>query len=809
MAEISVDAQSGFLTIRSRHKLDVNQSKVMGAVAILLVEPPSNTNESSTSTYSKGINSTFTSTRGTQKDVINITDPLARDTGCSSFVVPSSASLISSPCGWMGRETAASSLSAPIQEHTLSKNGFSNKDSPQSNRTGTRHDRDWNPEPAQYNQPSIDDSTHTLYNQNRKKPTTNKSHNEDSVPTRNVSVIDLTNVQQSKQISNASTSATSGDTFRKQPSTSTFPRPVREPRTSTNSRFAQFNHPPRVSSPFLSRMNSQLQRRKHRNIKISKMIQQPVSQRMNIAKCCACGDVLTSFADNQTHSIRHNLHNQCVVCGIKLPVTSNLRRHFFGHIHHVAFTCPFCPAMYRRKDNLTSHLFQKHNINSMQRRSQQMLARMDKVPKQDQEGDGTRKSSASLHDLSDPQQSVTDREVQPTSPMPADATDTSALSTTTTASDSVMQHQMDTSDSSCSQQPEERQPYPEPESGQSDSCPIEIKEEPEGHFNNNVVQIPTQTVLGDKQSESDQTDNVALHSDGTPHQANMQDDGSLYRSSGSILNYSCSACDVKFSELEKLHHHVATFHSDEVSTSGTGEEANANMGNGFTITPTTSSEGHGDSLEGQTMYLYSDTSRSDMIDQAIRSATNNRRDQVEEVIDIENLGDMSNYQQTDFATNHQDGISFKSREDMLSKSSEFLGPAYQSMFPPPYESSQSNSMYQGFNMDSSSTGSCGRNRISKGNNKCSVCGVSMTTWEAILEHGDQHSGMLPTDLGAGRRFPCVVCKTVLSTKDSLRRHAINHMGVQHFCTMCSAVYSRRDNLLKHMRDTHGVHSPRT
>ncbi|XP_033750885.1 uncharacterized protein LOC117335074 [Pecten maximus] len=814
MAEISVDGQSGFMTIRSRHKLDVNRSKIIGAVAILLVEPTDATDRSCS--VSTGVNSAPALGRGTHKDdVINIADPHSGETDRATLVVPSSVSLISSPCGWMGREgfAKAASRSASHPEHAQSNNARDDTTSPNNKTTESTHDRNMGQDLMQYMYSSTDNPRQRLYNQNKTKDTEYKSPSEESLPTRNVSVIDLTDVPVRQQHTKQNTSATtaSGGTYKKHSSSNAFQRPTREPRTSSHAKFTQLIHAPRVSSPFLSRMNFQLQRRKHRNTKISKLVQQPTSQRANDAKCCACGDVLTSFTDNQTHSVKHNLHNQCVVCGIKLPVTSNLRRHFLGHIHNIAFTCPFCPAMYRRKDNLTSHLFQKHNINSMQRRSQQLLSRIGKVPKQIQGIDVTHQSATSLHDLSDRQAAI---EVPSNSSSHSgNATVIPALSTITNDSqENTMLLPMETNDSS--DLPEEVPKLPDPdtdlEGGQSCSPPIQIKEEPEGNHSSQDVRQPPQTILENQQDEKDQIDHMALYSTGETHDSAdiSTPDGVCDINSGSILNYSCSTCDVKFSELEKLRQHVDAFHSDEVSTAGAGDEMNTSAPNGYTLTSTSGSLSH-DSSEGQDLYLYSNTRRSDMDDETIRMALSSRSNQLEEVIDIENLSDIPNFQHTESAPLQQAGYSGNSRGNILSKTTDFLGNVYPSFFPPTYESSPSNSMNQSYDIDHTNAGFTGRNRISKGNNKCSVCGASLTTWEAILEHGDQHANVLPSDHGSGKKFPCVVCQTVLSTKDSLRRHAVNHMGVQHFCTMCSAVYSRRDNLLKHMRDTHGVHTPRS
>jgi len=79
---------------------------------------------------------------------------------------------------------------------------------------------------------------------------------------------------------------------------------------------------------------------------------------------------------------------------------------------------------------------------------------------------------------------------------------------------------------------------------------------------------------------------------------------------------------------------------------------------------------------------------------------------------------------------------------------------------------------------------------------CMFCQMELETFEQIVEHANEHSDIL------GKKFVCVTCGTSLSTKDCLRRHAINHMGVRHSCLFCLTAYSRRDNLLKHMRDAH-------
>ncbi|OWF54045.1 uncharacterized protein LOC110445633 [Mizuhopecten yessoensis] len=824
MAEISVDAHSGFMTIHSRHKLDVNQSKIIGAVAILLVEP-TNTSDSSTAA---GVNPASTFTRNAHKDdVIDIDDPCSGGTGRATLIVPSSVSLISSPCGWMGNERLAkvatghnfeNNSHSTSPEHRLRNTAHANQASSLNNTKETIHERNVDQESVQYLYSSSDKSRQRPYDQSKSKQTDYKSPSGEDMPTRNVSVIDLTDLAgrqpQNKQDAQPTVTAPSGNTYRRQGSSNTFLRPVREPRASSQTKVTQLVHAPRVSSPFLSRVNFHLQRRKYRNTKISKLVQQPPSQRANDAKCCACGDVLTSFADNQSHSTKHNLPNQCVVCGITLPATSNLRRHFLGHIHNIAFTCPFCPAMYRRKDNLTSHLFQKHNINSMQRRAQQLLTRLGKVPKPIQEIEGTHQTPASHHDLHGSQGFIE---------VPGDSTsdsgNTSVIPVLSTSSndstENTMHPPMETDVPSDIPQVVSRIPDPNSDSEvchplvQPNDSPIQIKEEPEGYFDGQDVH-QTNTIPGNQQTEGDTTDPVALYSAGGTQASNdvPTTEGVNPLSSNSILNYSCSTCDVKFPQLEKLQHHVSAFHSDEMSTEMAGSGIHTSMSNENIHVTTADPIVANDSVEGQALYLYNDSHGSGLDDETIRMALGSRSTQLEEVIDIENLSDMRSFQHTESTPIQQAGYSGTRSGDILSKATEFLGNIYPSYFPPSYESSPSNSLNKSFDMDASNTGFTGRKKISKGNNKCLICGMLLTSWEAIMEHGDQHNNVLPTDYGTGKRFPCVVCQTVLSTRDSLRRHAVNHMGVQHFCTMCSAVYSRRDNLLKHMRDTHGIQPPR-
>ncbi|XP_060072145.1 zinc finger protein 687-like [Ylistrum balloti] len=812
IAEISVDANSGLISIHSRHKLELNHSKVMGAVAILLVEPTNATDGSSTST---GVNSASTLSRGCHKDdVISIEDTHSGGTGHGTRIVPSSVSLISSPCGWVGGEGFGRAATchayengpqtALDQEHDV-LNTAHNKTRSHDN-TVARNDRNMDQESLHYFRSSTDNSGDGLYDQNKTKRTEYKSSREETLPTKNVSVIDLTDVsvrqQQNKHNTHTPAATPSGNLYRKQSSSGTFIRPNREPRVSLHSKTTQLVHAPRLGSPFLSRVNSQLQRRKHRNTKISKLVQQPTNQRANDAKCCVCAEVLTSFADNQSHSIKHDLQNQCVVCGIKLSVTSNLRRHFLGHIHNIAFTCPFCTAMYRRKDNLTSHLFQKHNINSMQRRSQQLIARMGKVPKQIQGIDDTSQSSA--HNISERQ------DVVEVTSDPPNSGNENVVSTASRSAESPMLIPMETNVPSELQQLVTRIPDSSAkEVGQSNQSPIQIKDEPEGNSGSSDFCSAPQVMHGNQQVERDQTESTDLYSSGGIQESNdiLTTDAAHQINTSSILNYSCSTCDVKFPQLEKLQDHVAAFHSDQVPTCVADSDTGTT--NGHTLVSTTDSTVLSVSAEGQALYLYSETrgSETSLEQENIRMAMSSGNKQHEEVIDIENLSDMSNFQHTESTLMQQAGYSSNRQGDILAKATDFLGSVYSSFIPPSYESSPSSNMNQ--SMESPNTSfSPGRNRISKGNNKCLVCGLLLSTWEAIMEHGEQHASVLSNQYGPGKRFPCVVCQTPLSTKDSLRRHAVNHMGVQHFCTMCSAVYSRRDNLLKHMRDTHGVHTPR-
>ena len=80
---------------------------------------------------------------------------------------------------------------------------------------------------------------------------------------------------------------------------------------------------------------------------------------------------------------------------------------------------------------------------------------------------------------------------------------------------------------------------------------------------------------------------------------------------------------------------------------------------------------------------------------------------------------------------------------------------------------------------------------------CRFCGVYLNSWNEILDHRFSH----PEEIG--QQLACTVCSSVLSTRDSLKRHAINHMGIRHQCQFCNNEYSRKDSLMNHMKSAHG------
>lgn len=259
-----------------------------------------------------------------------------------------------------------------------------------------------------------------------------------------------------------------------------------------------------------------------------------------------------------------------------------------------------------------------------------------------------------------------------------------------------------------------------------------------------------------------------------------QFDSSHPQNVNQILNYSCGCCDEKFVNVEKLKRHVLMFHSEQTMsdhmsdsnfTSETHSDASFHMFDTASTSNINFVEGKHSTSSSATPSYTGENARMNMI-------TIKKEDP--EIIDIEQLGKFTENFENSMSTNSSDQFSHMPDHDQIEQDimSSLMETSLEKLSPSNRQRKTA----------------C---RLANVIPVCRFCGIYLNNWNEILEHRFAHPEQV------GQQLACTVCSSVLSTRDSLKRHAINHMGIRHQCHFCHHEYSRKDSLMNHMRSAHG------
>ncbi|XP_063435265.1 uncharacterized protein LOC134716298 [Mytilus trossulus] len=240
-----------------------------------------------------------------------------------------------------------------------------------------------------------------------------------------------------------------------------------------------------------------------------------------------------------------------------------------------------------------------------------------------------------------------------------------------------------------------------------------------------------------------------------------------------ILNYSCGCCEEKFVNVEKLKRHVLMYHSEQ-TMSDSSYTQDSQSSSSFNISRASTSNINFANNENSSSAIPYPPENSGMLQIKVEEP---------EIIDIEQLGKFT---------------------ENLENSRSNTGSDHFTQFDNQTAEQLQQEVMQSFieisNLDQSQTPGRQRKsacRLANVVPVCRICGIYLNSWNEILEHRFAH----PDEVG--QQLACTVCSSVLSTRDSLKRHAINHMGIRHQCQFCNNEYSRKDSLLNHMRSAHG------
>ncbi|XP_052101310.1 zinc finger protein 184-like [Mytilus californianus] len=243
-----------------------------------------------------------------------------------------------------------------------------------------------------------------------------------------------------------------------------------------------------------------------------------------------------------------------------------------------------------------------------------------------------------------------------------------------------------------------------------------------------------------------------------------------------ILNYSCGCCEEKFVNVEKLKRHVLMYHSEQ-TMSDSSYSQDSQLSSSFNISRASTSNINFTNCENSsssTAAIPYPPENSGMLQIKVEEP---------EIIDIEQLGK--------FTENLENSRSNTGSDHFTQYDNQTAEQLQQEVM---------QSFIEISNMDQSQTPGRQRKsacRLANVVPVCRICGIYLNSWNEILEHRFAH----PDEIG--QQLACTVCSSVLSTRDSLKRHAINHMGIRHQCQFCNNEYSRKDSLLNHMRSAHG------
>ncbi|CAC5381402.1 unnamed protein product [Mytilus coruscus] len=243
-----------------------------------------------------------------------------------------------------------------------------------------------------------------------------------------------------------------------------------------------------------------------------------------------------------------------------------------------------------------------------------------------------------------------------------------------------------------------------------------------------------------------------------------------------ILNYSCGCCEEKFVNVEKLKRHVLMYHSEQ-TMSDSSYSQDSQLSSSFNISRASTSNinfTNSENSSSSTAAIPYPPENSGMLQIKVEEP---------EIIDIEQLGK--------FTENLENSRSNTGSDHFTQYDNQTAEQLQQEVM---------QSFIEISNMDQSQTPGRQRKsacRLANVVPVCRICGIYLNSWNEILEHRFAH----PDEIG--QQLACTVCSSVLSTRDSLKRHAINHMGIRHQCQFCNNEYSRKDSLLNHMRSAHG------
>ncbi|XP_071168757.1 zinc finger protein 354B-like [Mytilus edulis] len=240
-----------------------------------------------------------------------------------------------------------------------------------------------------------------------------------------------------------------------------------------------------------------------------------------------------------------------------------------------------------------------------------------------------------------------------------------------------------------------------------------------------------------------------------------------------ILNYSCGCCEEKFVNVEKLKRHVLMYHSEQ-TMSDSSYTQDLQSSSSFNISRASTSNIIFADNENSSSAIPYPPENSGMLQIKVEEP---------EIIDIEQLGK--------FTENLENSRSNTGSDHFTQFNNQTAEQLQQEVM---------QSFIEISNLDQSQTPGRQRKsacRLANVVPVCRICGIYLNSWNEILEHRFAH----PDEIG--QQLACTVCSSVLSTRDSLKRHAINHMGIRHQCQFCNNEYSRKDSLLNHMRSAHG------
>lgn len=473
--------------------------------------------------------------------------------------------------------------------------------------------------------------------------------------------------------------------------------------------------------------------------------------------CKICGQRLENRNQIVQHSEFHQLMLQCSVCNASFASYCNLRRHCVGHVQTRLYKCCYCNCAYKRKDNLKTHMKKHANLQG---------AQTNKLQQYPTKPDNMVHSQINQCPLNN-------------------------VSTEEPSSMSVAPVHVSNMASSSVNNREQTESHP--------SIPVQLSSAPsmESHIDltmdadepnsiNASIEQPDIAAICDQMDK----DKVSITESDVVNEA-----GDAGEAANQILNYTCSACSLSFSNICDLKKHIVSYHSDELDHSKQSSEHSA--------------EGRQDLQTAK----HPDTP----ISKSVLDTNVKIEDQYVPILDLQSDVPMSELQPplpmselqapiplSELHTHIQQAVA--STENQHSDKDHNNTFSY--MYSPVKTTTQPMSSKVHNVSKEPSLNIVNKKKFRKGINLvegspiiCRLCGLIFRDIQSVFDHKECHPDLTPNC------HSCLVCTLQLSSREGLRRHIKTHFGEEHQCHFCNSIYTRIDNLHTHMKNQHGWVKP--